>query len=94
MGQVIETEANQVIETDDAGRLIIPAEILGSVKPHTRYTVEAMGTKLVVGPEATSEQRKLSLDEWERQWKELQELMTKVWKTDKSAAEIISEMRR
>ncbi len=94
MGQVLDAEATQVIETDGTGRLVIPAEVLGSVKPHTKYTIEAVGTKLVIEAKETVEQPKETVEEWERKWKELQDLMREVWKTDKSAAEIISEMRR
>ncbi len=90
----------QVIETDEAGRLMLPPELLGEVKPHSRYTVETAGTKLIVEPVPAPNggelftQEKLTPEEWMRQWNELSERISRVWNTDKSAAEIISEMRR
>jgi len=95
----------QVIEVDETGRLMLPPEVLGEVKPYSRYTVETVGTKLIVEPvsppnisppneEELFTEAKLTPDEWMRQWNELSERISKVWNTDKSAAEIISEMRR
>ncbi len=89
----------QVIEADEAGRLVLPPELIGAVQPHARYTVETIGTKTIVEPVAASDEKelftqaKLTPEEWMRQWNELSESISKVWNTDKSAAEIISEMR-
>lgn len=90
----------QVIEVDETGRLMLPPEVLGEVKPYSRYTVEMVGTKLIVEPvsppseEELFTETKLTPEEWMRQWNELSGRISKVWNTDKSAAEIISEMRR
>lgn len=90
----------QVIEADEAGRLLLPPELLAEVRPHAKYTVEAIGTKLIVEPvpapaeEELFTQEKPTPEEWMRQWNELSERIGRMWNTDKSAAEIISEMRR
>jgi hypothetical protein len=84
----------QVIETDEAGRLVLSPEMLGEVKPHMRYTVEAEGAALIVKPEETSVQRQKVYHEWKREWDALTEQISASWNTDKSAAEIIAEMRR
>lgn len=90
----------RIIEADEAGRLVLPLEVLGEVRPHARYTVEMVGTKMILEPvpapneEELFTQEKPTPEEWMRQWNELSERIGKVWHTDKSAAEIISEMRR
>ena len=90
----------RVIEADETGRLMLSPEVLGEAKPYSRYTVETVGTKLIVEPvsppneEELFTEAKLTPEEWMRQWNELSERISKVWNTDKSAAEIISEMRR
>ena len=87
----------QIIEADEAGRLTLPPETLGGGKPHSRYRVEALGSKLTVEPfsqEALFTQEPLTPEEWMRQWDELSERISKAWDSDKSAAEIVSEMRR
>lgn len=75
----------QVIETDEAGRLMLPPGLLGEVKPHSRYTVEV---------EETSVQRQQVYQEWKKEWDALTEQISASWNTDKSAAEIVAEMRR
>ena len=97
MGHIMEAETGRMLEADDTGTLIIPAELLGYPEPNTRFVVEQVGGKIFIQPEAVPAQEskpKLTFDEWQEQWKELQARMSQVWKTDKSAAEIISEMRR
>lgn len=88
----------QVIETDEEGRLVLPAELLGEAKPHTRYTVESLGTKLILGLEATDadgtqKSAEVTPDEWMRQWRELSEEIGKVWPEGVSAVDVVSEMR-
>ena len=96
-----------VIETDEQGRLVLPSEILsilGEAHPHTKYRVETVGTRIIVDSAPPSEelsekkelftQQKLTPEEWMQQWHELSERIGRVWNTDKSAAEIISDMRR
>ncbi len=84
----------QVIETDEAGRLLLPPNILGPVKPHSRYTVEITGTKFIVEAEEALLQRQRTYEEWKRDWDALTDQITAAWNTDKSAAEIVAEMRR
>ncbi len=84
----------QVIETDEAGRLMLPPELLGEVKPHSRYTVEVEGAAFIVKPEETSVQRQRVYQEWKKEWDALTEQISASWNTDKSAAEIVAEMRR
>ncbi len=83
----------QIIETDEAGRLVLPPELLGEIKPHSRYTVETVGTKLIVEPEESLLQRQRAYEQWQQEWDALSEQITADWKSDKTAAEILSEMR-
>lgn len=87
MGQVLEAEATQVIETDETGKLVIPAELLRDAQPFTRYQVKAVGKRLSIEPE-------LIEDEWLKQWRELAEEIGKVWPEGVSAVDVVSEMRR
>ena len=89
-----ETFMGQVIEADEQGRLLVPAELLADAQPHGRYIVETSDNKLLIKPEETVEQRKQAYEEWKRDWDALTEEISAAWTTDKSAAEIISEMRR
>ncbi len=84
----------QVIETDEQGQLVITAELLGSVQPHSRYKVEAIGTRLVVEPDPAAEQRRQAYEEWLKEWDELAEEIGKVWPAGVSAVDVVSEMRR
>ena len=97
MGQVVDPEEKQVIEIDDLGRLVIPAELLGTAKPHTRFVIETDGEAFVIQPEVvlTQEDNQQPTDEnWERQWKLAQEQVSKSWPAGVSATDVISEMRR
>lgn len=59
----------QVIETDEEGRLVLPAELLGEAKPRTRYTVEVNGARFIVEPEeAALVSGALTPEEWKRGW--------------------------
>ncbi len=82
----------QVIETDEAGRLVLPPELLGAAKPHTKYTVEATGQRLIVEPEQTPRQQQQAYEQWKRD--ALTEEVSAAWNTDLSAVEVIAEMRR
>lgn len=84
----------QVIETDEQGQLVITAELLGGVQPHSRYRVETLGAKLVVELEPTAEQRRQDYEVWLKEWDALTEEITAAWNTDMSAVEIVAEMRR
>ena len=97
MGQVLDAEAIQVVETDDAGRLVIPAELLGHPEPFTKFVVERVDTKIFIVPEAMpvqdSEQRS-AFDKWKQQWRIVQQEVSKSWPAEVSAVEVVSEMRR
>lgn len=84
MGQVIEA---QIIETDEAGRLVLSPEMLGNAQPHSRYKVEALGRKLSIEPEGAE-------DQWLKQWRELAEEIGAAWPAGVSPLDVVSEMRR
>ena len=83
----------QVIEADEQGLLRVPVNMLGDVQPHGRYIVEVVGKKLVVEPEPTEELRRQAYEKWLKEWDALTDEITAAWNTEKSATEIISEMR-
>ena len=84
----------QVIEADEQGLLRVPTEMLGTAQPHGRYLVEVVGKKLSIELEEEAKQRQKTYEQWKREWNALTAEITAAWNTDKSAAEIISEMRR
>jgi hypothetical protein len=89
----------QVLETDEAGRLVLPAELLGGIKPHTRYVVEPRELGWAVSLEPTTgvdlpPAHAQTPEEWMKEWRELAEEIGKVWPAGKSAADVVSEMRR
>ena len=84
----------KVIETDEAGRLVLPPELLGAAKPHQRFVIEAAGKGLLVEQEETRARRQEANERWKQEWDALTEQISASWDTDKSAAQIISEMRR
>ncbi len=92
MGQVIETEAD--------GRLIIPAEVLGAIRPNQQFFIEANGLGYSLQPampfldNLSSPSGKPTPEQWLKQWKELAEEIGKVWPEGVSATQVISEMRR
>jgi len=87
----------RVIEADEAGRLVLPEEVLREIKPHTKYVVEAKGDGLVIYPEVlvlTDKPPTLTSEQWEAQWREVQEQVSESWPAGISATDVISEMRR
>lgn len=93
MGQAVET---RVIEADEQGRLIIPAEMLADARPHNRFVVETTGSSILVQPEIPSppeSKPKLTPAEWIREWRELAEDVGKAWQSDKSGLEELTDMR-
>ena len=87
----------RMIETDEAGRLVLPEELLGEIKPHTKYIVEANNDGLIIYPAElilTKKRTKVTHQQWETQWKELQTRMSEIWPANTSAADVISKMRR
>ena len=86
---------SRVLEADESGALTIPPDLLGHAMPHARYVVESKWNAVQIEPEDLPEDStSLDFEEWLRQWRALGEEIDREWKSDKSAAEIISEMRR
>ena len=86
-----------ILETDDHGDLKIPAEFLCEVAPHTRFVIERCGTKLEVEQAEDSkmtEQLRLDWARWLKDADLLASMLSKSSTTDKSALDILSEMRR
>ena len=84
----------QVIETDEKGRLVLPAEILGEAKPHTRYTVEVTGARFIVEPEAALVSGAITPEEWKRGWDAFVEQVAAVTlASGRTALEELTDMR-
>ncbi len=91
----------RVIETDEIGRLVLPPEILGAVKPHTRYTVEISPTSVTLKQEATKnasperpdDQRATEHDAWMQEWRALARQIDAAWRGEKSALQELTDMR-
>ena len=57
--------------------------------------VRSDGTPVaVVWPLKPAADKKLSFEEWEKEWDALAEEISKAWKGDKTALETLAEMRR
>jgi hypothetical protein len=82
-----------VLTTDENGALTVPPDLLGSRSPRTQYSVH-VGDDVVVLRRTTTNNADLSHEEWRTQWLELANQVGEQWKLEKSAAELISEMRR
>ena len=94
---------SRVVEADDKGAVTLDSETLGGSEPHARYVVEKQGERIVLepdGPKGHARRKrkpratKLTPDEWIAEWREWSAEVSAKWNSDKSAAEIISEMRR
>ena len=91
----------RLLEVEENGTLTLTAEVLGKVKPHTRYRVETRGTQLTLQPESPAPpqpraQRKTqvpSTENWEQECQALSEELGKVWPEGVSVVEVIAEMR-
>ena len=84
----------QIIETDEIGRLVLTASLLGKVQPHSQYRVEVVEDRILLEPVPPADQSKMTCDEWTRLWKVAQQQVGESWPPGVSAAEVISEMRR
>ena len=89
----------KVIEVDEAGRLVLPPEMLGEPKPRARYVVATEGSTVVVHPEATGAggaepEQHQTPDQWMQSWMELTEEVGRVWPAGLSAVDAVSEQRR
>lgn len=81
-----------VLEVSENGTLTLPAEMLGDAAPRTQFRVERREGGLLVNP--LDAQPEISPEEWLEEWDKFTDAVTKAWKSDKSAVEIVSEMRR
>jgi hypothetical protein len=63
---------SQIVEVDEHGAIQLPADLLLSVKPHTRFALELRGATLVLQPveseafwtTATPEERAVAVRRW------------------------------
>lgn len=90
-----------VLETDETGALVLPARVLGHNSAHARYVLEAQGETLILRQRdvPTSRPKKprkkgVTADQWKEEWEAWSDKVTEAWQSDKSAAEIVAEMRR
>ncbi len=87
-----------VLEVDELGAITIPPDMLGEPAPHARYVISSCGDTLVLEPETKGPtkrtHRELTSDEWDAEWADFSKRVTQAWTSDKSAVEIVSEMRR
>lgn len=70
---------------------------MGSRPPHARYIVETQEGKISISPEKTAQeneaaQSKPSIEQWEQQWRTVQEQVSADWPVGVSAVDVISEM--
>lgn len=89
-----------ILETDETGALLLPADVLGHGVSRARYVVEAQGETLIVRPEgemaaeSTAPRGKTrSHEEWMKDWTDLAEQISQSWIGDKSALEELEDMR-
>jgi hypothetical protein len=83
-----------IIETDENGALTIPAELLEDRSAHTRYVVEKNGCAIRIAPVTFRSPASQGHEDRMRRWRELAERIDRSSVTDRSAVEILSEMRR
>jgi len=93
---------SRILETDDSGSLTIPPDVLGASSPRARYVVTSDSGGIHIQTESVShtglldeaagDRGKLSVRS--ERWKALAQEIGLKWDTDKTAAEVVSEMRR
>jgi len=83
----------KILEVNDDGTLLIPADLLGGVGSRKRYVAESAGQGLLLRPEPGSAE-KPAPDEWWRQWDSLAERIGRSWSSDATAAQAVEETRR
>ena len=86
----------QVIEADETGRLVLPAELLGEARPRARYVVEPQGDGFVVQPELAEvpePSERLTPEEWAREWQAWTEQIAAIDPGGKSALDELTDMR-
>ncbi len=84
----------RILETDEHGSLTIPAELLAQTGAHARYVVEQLGDTLQVNRASDTRDETGTHGERMRRWQDLAKRIEAASITDKSAVEILSEMRR
>ena len=63
---------SQIVEVDEGGTIQLPADLVTTLKPHTKFTLERRGTTLVLQPiasapfwkTATPEERAAAVRRW------------------------------
>ena len=60
----------KVLEVNEDGALVIPADVLNGAELHQRFTAESAGKNLLQ-PGIESGPVELDPEEWQRQWNEL-----------------------
>lgn len=63
---------SQIVEIDERGAIQLPADLLATVKPHTRFALERRGTTLILQPlaaapfwvKATPAERAAAIRQW------------------------------
>lgn len=83
-----------ILETQENGTLTLPSDVLGSPKPHTRYVIEKQGERVTIQPEAAMPTPAPSAEDWLDAWKALSQDISRASTPEKSALEILWEMRR
>ena len=85
----------KVLEVNEDGALVIPADLLNGAEPHKRYTAESAGNELLLRPESESVPiEKLDPEELRSRWIDLSDRVGRLWPANRTAADVISEMRR
>jgi hypothetical protein len=85
----------KILEVNEDGSLMIPADLLNGAEPHQRYTAESEGKNLLLRPESESVPiEKLDPEELRRRWIDLSDRVGRLWPANTTAADVISEMRR
>ena len=53
----------KVLEVNEEGELVIPADLLNGAEPHQRYIAEPSGTNLLLRPESDSDSTEMQKEE-------------------------------
>ena len=84
-----------VLHVRKDGSLLIPPEVLGRPDPDTEYTAETAGREVILHRHLPTDPAGAeSWETWLRDWDGLAQDVGAAWRSDKSAAEVVSEMRR
>jgi hypothetical protein len=89
-----EATMTYVLEIQENGTLTLPPETLGNPKPRTRYVLETQGQRVTIQPEAAKPAPSTSAEEWLTALQSLAQAISQNSTSDRSALDILSEMRR